>query len=87
MRQTCGIALIASGIAGILLPVIPGIPLLAAGVALLGTDHALVRPCLTWLRKRGILREAHGAGRSESRKSPTGKPPEEGPGAEPPAKQ
>ena len=37
-------------------PIIPGIPIVAAGVALLGTDHWAVRRCRTWLQSKGILK-------------------------------
>lgn len=43
-RVTLGITLCVVGVVGTLLPVIPGVPLIIAGVALLGTDHWLVRP-------------------------------------------
>jgi len=37
---------VAAGVAGLVLPIIPGIPLLILGVGLLGRDH--------WLRKRAM---------------------------------
>jgi uncharacterized membrane protein YbaN (DUF454 family) len=52
-RHAAGFVLIGLGVAGLVLPVIPGIPLLAAGVAVLGTDHALVKGTRDWLKKRG----------------------------------
>jgi uncharacterized membrane protein YbaN (DUF454 family) len=54
LRSVGGVLLIVVGLLGFLLPVIPGVPLLMAGVALLGRDHRLVRPALDWL---GRLRE------------------------------
>jgi uncharacterized protein YqgC (DUF456 family) len=58
MKSTLRIAgawtLIVIGVAGCLLPIIPGLPILAAGVAMLGKDHWLVRNCGEWLRKKGI---------------------------------
>jgi uncharacterized protein YqgC (DUF456 family) len=43
MKSTLRIAgawtLIVIGVAGCVLPIIPGIPILAAGVAMLGKDH------------------------------------------------
>lgn len=39
-----GVLLIALGVVGCVLPILPGIPLLIAGVALLGPRHPLVRP-------------------------------------------
>jgi hypothetical protein len=53
LRQIGGIALLIAGVAGCLLPIIPGIPLLLAGVAMLGNDHPLVKPAKVWLEKRG----------------------------------
>jgi hypothetical protein len=50
-------ALIAAGLVAIPIPVIPGIPLIAAGAAMLGSDHPLVRSCRTWLQRRGIWRQ------------------------------
>jgi hypothetical protein len=47
--------LIAAGVVAIPIPVIPGIPLIAAGAAMLGSDHPLVRSGRTWLRNRGTL--------------------------------
>jgi hypothetical protein len=38
------------------MPVIPGIPLLAAGAAMLGSDHWLVCSGKDWLRSKGLLR-------------------------------
>jgi hypothetical protein len=39
-----GCTLIFVGLLGMVLPIIPGIPILVAGVAILGTDHPIVRP-------------------------------------------
>ena len=55
--MSAGLALIVVGVIGIVLPVIPGIPLLAAGLALVAPDHPLVR--------RGRLRLARWFGRKE----------------------
>jgi hypothetical protein len=57
IRKGCGMALIVAGLVAIPIPVIPGIPLIAAGAAMLGSDHPLVRSCRAWLRNRGIWRE------------------------------
>jgi hypothetical protein len=43
-RSAGGIVLIAFGVLGLVLPIVPGIPLLIAGVALLGPKHPLIRP-------------------------------------------
>jgi len=49
-------ALLGLGLVGMVLPVLPGIPFLLAGVALLGTNHPWVRPFMArlrlWRRKR-----------------------------------
>ena len=37
-----GLALCVIGLAGTLVPVIPGVPIVLAGIALIGTDHWLV---------------------------------------------
>ena len=57
IRRTCGIVLIAAGVLAIPIPVIPGIPLIVAGAAMLGSDHPLVRSCRRWLQERGIWRQ------------------------------
>ncbi|MBS1856161.1 MAG: hypothetical protein JST11_12410 [Acidobacteria bacterium] len=58
IRRTCGIVLIAVGVLAIPIPVIPGIPLIAAGAAMLGRDHPLIRSGRAWLEDRGILTQA-----------------------------
>lgn len=56
-RVNAGIALIVVGLAGLILPVIPGIPLLVAGLALVAPDHPAVRwgrlRLARWFRPRG----------------------------------
>jgi hypothetical protein len=44
LRLISGIVLLVCGLLGLILPIIPGIPLLIAGAALLGFDHPLIRP-------------------------------------------
>ena len=56
LRQAGGWLLIAIGVAGCVLPIIPGVPILAAGVALVGLDHPLIRRCRDWLRSKGVLK-------------------------------
>ncbi len=56
LREISGLTLVAVGIAGCLLPLLPGIPLILAGAALLGTDHALVRRTRGWLEKKGLVK-------------------------------
>ncbi len=49
-RQICGMALVVIGLIAMPLPVVPGLPIVAAGAALLGADHRWVRKARTWLR-------------------------------------
>jgi hypothetical protein len=44
VRVAAGVGMIAIGVVGCVLPIIPGVPFLVGGVALLGTRHPLVRP-------------------------------------------
>ncbi|HEY7141864.1 MAG TPA: hypothetical protein VIE44_17330 [Methylomirabilota bacterium] len=46
-----GILLLGLGLLGLVVPVIPGVPLLLAGAALMGKDHPLVRPVVGNLRQ------------------------------------
>jgi len=39
------------GVAGLVLPILPGIPLLFVGLKLLGPDHPITRPILKFVRK------------------------------------
>ncbi len=55
LKNACGIALVIAGAIGTVVPIIPGIPMIAAGVAMLGSDHKLVRSCQTWLQSKRIL--------------------------------
>ncbi len=48
-RVVCGVLLVIVGLLGCILPVIPGIPILIAGVALLGRENPIVRPFAEWL--------------------------------------
>jgi uncharacterized membrane protein YbaN (DUF454 family) len=41
-----GFTLIGAGLIGTLLPVMPGVPLLIAGVAIVGPGHPLLKPVL-----------------------------------------
>jgi uncharacterized membrane protein YbaN (DUF454 family) len=50
IRTAIGLILIVLGLLGLLVPVMPGIPLLIAGVALVGTNHPWVRPVIARLR-------------------------------------
>ncbi len=54
MRNVAGIALLVAGAIGLLLPIVPGVPLLIAGAAVLGRQHPIVRAGRAWLERRGI---------------------------------
>lgn len=67
VRTIIGVALLILGVVGSLLPVVPGFVFFAAGIAVLGTDHVIVRRLLpyfqrlrtwsrAWLERRGILK-------------------------------
>ena len=57
LRNASGMTLIGVGLLGIVLPFIPGIPLVLAGAAMLGGNHPLVRAGREWLQDRGILKK------------------------------
>jgi hypothetical protein len=50
-RKFAGRCLLALGIVGCLLPVIPGIPLLIGAAVLLGPNDPMIRPLLHRLRR------------------------------------
>ena len=63
VRTVIGVGLLILGAIGTLLPVVPGFVFFAAGVAVLGTDHAIVRRLMpyvhrvrAWLERKGILK-------------------------------
>jgi hypothetical protein len=66
LRTIVGVTLITIGMIGILLPIIPGIPLVLAGVATMGRDHPLLRPVFERLNRWRNRR----AGRAPSSKEP-----------------
>jgi uncharacterized membrane protein YbaN (DUF454 family) len=58
LREATGFALLIAGFLGMLLPVMPGTPLLIAGIAVLGTKHPRIQPWITRLdRWRGSLKK------------------------------
>ncbi|HEU4389822.1 MAG TPA: hypothetical protein VFV34_18595 [Blastocatellia bacterium] len=50
-RVIGGFALIVAGVLGVMLPIIPGTPLLIAGVALVGTDHPKIQFFVRWIER------------------------------------
>ena len=63
VRTVIGVSLLILGAVGVLLPIVPGFVFFAAGIAVLGTDHAIVRRLMpyvhrvrAWLERRGILK-------------------------------
>ena len=58
LREFSGFALIIIGIVAGALPVFPGIPLIMAGVALVGKDQRLIRPCRVWLEKHVLWKRS-----------------------------
>ena len=63
MRLASGWTLIALGIVGLVLPILQGIALIVAGLALLAPDMPWARRCLDWLRAR--LRRLTRSGKSD----------------------
>ena len=51
IRAPLGIVVLILGAVGIVVPIVPGVPLLISGVALLGKDHPIVRACTTWVHR------------------------------------
>lgn len=51
VRTVAGLLLIVVGLLGMLLPVMPGIPFLIAGVAMVGVDHPVLRPFRRFLAR------------------------------------
>ena len=54
LRTTGGVILVLIGLIAMPLPVLPGIPIVAAGIALLGANHPAVRACRARLEKAGV---------------------------------
>lgn len=50
--EALGWALLATGIAGLLLPILPGIPLTIAGLLILSSEYAWAKKLIEALRKR-----------------------------------
>ncbi len=50
-KRVVAYTFIAVGVAGVCLPVLPGIPFLLIGMRLLGPDHWITRPIMGVIRK------------------------------------
>lgn len=50
-RTAVGIVLVVVGAIAWVLPIVPGVPLLLLGVAMLGTRHWMVRPFARWIAR------------------------------------
>src|SRR5437867_3688796 len=46
LRVGVGLILVVTGLIGVILPIIPGVPLLLAGLAMIGLDHPALRPAV-----------------------------------------
>ncbi|HEX8183957.1 MAG TPA: hypothetical protein VF747_04380 [Blastocatellia bacterium] len=60
LKIAAGLALLIAGVAGLVLPIIPGLPLLVAGAAILGPRHPVIRPFSRrwrWWRKRRKIKQ------------------------------
>jgi uncharacterized protein len=51
LREVAGFILLIAGLIGCLLPVIPGSPMVIAGLALLGVDHPKIRSTMQLLEQ------------------------------------
>lgn len=51
VKVILGIALCLVGLAGTLVPIIPGVPIILAGLALMGSEHPFVRGLKDRLRR------------------------------------
>lgn len=52
VQKVAGWSLLAAGLSGLVLPVIPGIPLLFAGLATLSSQHRWARQLMVRLKRR-----------------------------------
>lgn len=57
-RRITGIVLIVVGLILMPVPIVPGIPVVLVGLAMLGSDHPLLRSIKTWAHNRNIRHKA-----------------------------
>ena len=60
LREVTGLVLLTVGVIGLIVPVIPGIPLLLGAAALLGPDHPKIRPWMERIQQWRNLGRKHG---------------------------
>jgi uncharacterized membrane protein YbaN (DUF454 family) len=51
LRTAVGLLLVLLGLIGMLLPIMPGLPLVIVGVAMIGLDHPIIRPFVSRLKR------------------------------------
>ena len=66
LRTAAGVCLLALGVVGLALPLVPGWPFLLAAAFVLGRNHPYVRPFSAWLEKRVPKRRQRGAPADDS---------------------
>jgi hypothetical protein len=68
IRTAAGVVLLVVGAAGLVLPLLPGIPLIIAGLALLGTDHPLRVAITRRLERWRVMRRSRHSPPPEARR-------------------
>ena len=56
IRTVVGVVLVVVGAAGLVLPIVPGIPITIAGLALLGTEHPVRVAITRRLQRWGVTK-------------------------------
>lgn len=69
LKLMSGIGLLLLGVLGMILPIMPGIPFLIAGAAILGSEHPLIRPFKRWFDRAKKKFEEEKAKRQEATKN------------------
>lgn len=76
VRTLAGILLLILGVIGSLLPVIPGFVFFAAAIAVLGTNHFLIRRGKLWLERWGLIKPSDLDEAEQDASNPPGPPPD-----------